>query len=135
MINNKNQLKKALKENKNNILIKRIYNFDNKNKIKVGDIATIEAVQSNAFMIKYNNIEKPCWIYFDNIDVEDNKIIYYNYIDNFDIEKAEETKKRMEGAEITVIPVTEDDKINKNIQSNYKYIYKFIYIINEIIEK
>ena len=35
MINNKNQLKKALKENKNNIKIKRVYNLEKNNKINV----------------------------------------------------------------------------------------------------
>lgn len=60
MIANKNQLKNKLKENKNNIIIKRIYNLDKNNKIAEGETATVEKVQSNAFTIKYRggNVEK-----------------------------------------------------------------------------
>lgn len=135
MIDNKNQLKKALKDNKNNILIKRIYNFEDNNKIKVGDLATVERVQSNAFTIKYNNFTNECWIYFDNIDVKDNKIIYYNYIDNFDLERTEEKINELKRQNIDILPVEPTDKINNNRYNNYKYIYKYVYIINEIIEK
>ena len=129
MIENKNQLKKVLKENKNKIKIKRIYNLDKNNKIPEGSTATIEKVQSNAFTVKYDILDRECWIYIDNIEVKDNKIIYYDYIPDYQKEKAEkEAKKR----NINLIPVSLDDKINQNRCSNYNYIYKYVTIINKI---
>ena len=133
MINNKNQLKKALKENKNNIKIKRIYNLEKNNKIAEGTLAEVEHVQSNAFTIKYKEYNKACWIYFDNIEVKDNKIYYYSYIDNFNMEKVKQAEEEAKKSGIELIPVAEDDKINKQ-KSNFKYIYKYIFMINEIIE-
>lgn len=135
MINNKNQLKKALKENKNNIKIKRIYNLEKNNKIAEGTIAEVEHVQSNAFTIKYKEYEKACWIYFDNIEVSDNKIIYYNYIDDFDEKRTAEKVEQLKKENIDIIPVESTDKINQNRFSNFNYIYKYVYIINEIIER
>lgn len=129
MIENKNQLKKQLKENKNNIIITRIYNFDKNNKIKEGEQATIENVQSNAFTIKYNSLDRACWVYYDNIEVKDNKIIYYSYIPDYQKEKAEEAAKEKN---IELIKIDENDKINKNRLSNYNYIYKYIEMINEL---
>lgn len=134
MINNKNQLKKALKENKNNIKIKRIYNLEKNNKISVGDIAEVDHVQSNAFTIKYEKYEKPAWIYFDNIEVKDNKIIYYYYIDDFDEKRTAEKVEQLKKENVDIIPVEATDKINQNRYSNFKYIYKYINIINEILE-
>lgn len=134
MINNKNQLKKALKENKNKIIIKRLYNFDDNNKIKVGDTATIEKVQSNAFTIKYDAYDKEAWIYYDNIEVKDNKIIYYNYIDDFDEKRTAEKVEQLKKENVDIIPVETTDKINQNRYSNFKYVYKYIYIINKIVE-
>lgn len=135
MITNKNQLKNKLKENKNNIIIKRLYNFEKDNKIPEGETGTIDTVQSNAFTIKYNCLDRAAWVYYDNIEIKDNKIIYYQYIDDFNIEKAENIKKQLESEGVEILPVSSDDKINKNRCSNYSYIYKYIYIINEIIEK
>jgi ribose 5-phosphate isomerase RpiB len=135
MIINKNQLKNKLKENKNNIIIKRLYNFEKDNKIPEESTATIEKVQSNAFTVKYNCLDREIWIRYDNIEIKDNKIIYYQYIDDFNIEKAENIKSMLESQGIQVFNVSIDDKINKNRMSNYNYIYKYIYIINEIIEK
>lgn len=132
MINNKNQLKNKLKENKNNIIIKRIYNLDKNNKIAEGSTATIEKVQTNAFTIKYDCLDNPVWIYFDNIDIKENKIIYYNYIPDY---KREEAKAQAKKLNIKLLEVSPDDKINKNNLSNYKYIYKYITMVNEIIEK
>ena len=131
MINNKNQLKKALKENKNKIFITRLYNFDDNNKIKVGDNATIEKVQSNAFTVKYDAYDKEAWIYYDNIDVKDNKIIYYDYIPEH---KKEEAEKLAKIKNIELLPVADDDKINNNKYSNYKYCYKYVIMINKIVE-
>lgn len=131
MINNKNQLKKALKENKNKILIKRIYNLEKNNKINVGDIAEVEHVQSNAFTIKYEKYEKPCWIYFDNIEVKENKIFYFQYIP---LEKVEQYKTIAEEEKIDIIELSEEEKEKVNKYSNYNYTYKIAYIINEIIE-
>lgn len=135
MINNKSQLKKALKENKNNILIKRIYNLEKNNKIAEGTTAEVEHVQTNAFTIKYAEYEKACWIYFDNIEVKNNKIIYYNYIDDFDEKRTAEKVEQLKKENIDIIPVESTDKINQNRCSNYNYIYKYAYIINEIIER
>ena len=135
MINNKNQFKNKLKENKNNIIIKRVYNFDKNNKILEGSTATIEKVQSNAFTIRYDCLENPAWIYFDNIEIKDNKIIYYNYIDDFDEKRTAEKVEQLKKENVDIIPVELTDKINQNSYSNFKYIYKYAYIINEIIEK
>lgn len=135
MITNKNQLKNKLQENKNNIIIKRIYNLDKNNKIPEGSTATIEKVQSNAFTIKYDCLDHEAWIYYDNIEIKDNKIYYYNYIDNFDDEKVKQAETEAKKRNIQLIPVKDDDKINKDRCSNYNYIYKYTVIINEIIEK
>lgn len=129
MIENKNQLKKVLKENKNKIKIKRIYNLDKNNKIPEGSTATIEKVQSNAFTVKYDILDRECWIYFDNIEVKDNKIYYYGYIPDYQKEKAEEEAKKLN---IELIKIDPDDKINKNRCSNYNYIYKYIEMVNKI---
>lgn len=134
MIINKNQLKNKLKDNKNNIIIKRIYNLDKNNKIPEGTTATVEKVQSNAFTIKYDCLDREAWIYYDNIEIKDNKIYYYSYIDDFNDEKVKQAEAEAKKIGIKLIPVDPDDKINKNRYSNYKYIYKYVYIINEIIE-
>ena len=131
MINNKNQLKKALKENKNNIKIKRIYNLEKNNKISVGDIAEVEHVQSNAFTIKYEKYEKSAWIYFDNIEVKENKIFYFQFIP---LEKVEQFKAIAESENINIIELSEEEKEKANKYSNYNYTYKIPYIINEILE-
>ena len=135
MITNKNQLKNKLQENKNNIIIKRLFNFEKDNKIPEGSTATIEKVQSNAFTVKYDCLDREVWIYYDNIEIKDNKIFYYQYIDDFNLEKTNNIKKQLESEGIDVLDVSLDDKINKNRCSNYNYIYKYVVIINEIIEK
>lgn len=135
MITNKNQLKNKLQENKNSIIIKRLYNFEKDNKIPEGSTATIERVQSNAFTVKYDCLDREIWIRYDNIEIKDNKIIYYQYIDDFNTERTEREKQDLENKGIEVLSVSLDDKINKNRMSNYNYIYKYVYIINEIIEK
>lgn len=131
MINNKNQFKKALKDNYNNIKIKRIYNFDKENKIPEGSIADIIKVQSNAIRINYRDINKQPCIYFDNVEIKDNKMIYYTYIPEDKEEIAFENAKEL-NVEIIKLDDNEYQKINKN--SNYNCRYKYIYIINEIIE-
>lgn len=131
MINNKNQFKKALKDNYNNIKIKRIYNFDKENKIPEGSIADIIKVQSNAIVVNYRDINKQPWIYFDNVEIKDNKMIYYTYIPEDKEEIVFENAKTL-NVEIIKLDDNEYQKINKN--SNYNCRYKYIYIINEIIE-
>lgn len=131
MINNKNQFKKALKDNYNNIKIKRIYNFDKENKIPEGSIADIIKVQSNAIRINYRDINKQPCIYFDNVEIKDNKMIYYTYIPEDKEGIAFENAKEL-NVEIIKLDDNEYQKINKN--SNYNCRYKYIYIINEIIE-
>lgn len=131
MINNKNQLKKALKENKNNIKIKRIYNLEKINKIAEGTLAEVEHVQSNAFTIKYKEYEKPCWIYFDNIEVKENKIFYFQYIP---LEKVEHFKTIAEAEDLNIIELSQEEKTKLNKGNNWNYTYKIPYIINEILE-
>lgn len=131
MISNKNQFKNALKTNKDNIKIKRIYNFDKDNKIPEGSIADIIKVQSNAIVVDYKNINKQPWIYFDNVEIKDNKMIYYQYITEDKEEIAFENAKRL-GIDIIKLDSKEYEKMNKN--NNYNYKYKYIYMINEIIE-
>lgn len=138
MINNKNQLLKALKENKENIKIKRIYNFDKNNKIPEGTIGTIEHVQSNAFTIKYNCLDNACWLYLNgamsqDIEIKDNKIIYYQFISEGHEKEAEQMAKEKN---INLIKIDENDKINADYMKtrNFLYTYKFVVIINEILE-
>lgn len=130
MITNKNQLKKALKESR----IKgfeRVYNFEENNKVKVGDIATVEKVQSNAYTIKWKVYDKEAWVYFDNIDVINGCVVYYQYLTENDVDKINIDKENL-------IEVSLDDKINKSYRegySSYLYKYKFIIMENRIIEK
>lgn len=136
MINNKSQLIKRIKENKESIKIKRMYNFDNNNKIPVGTIGNIETVQTNAFSIKYPCLEKACWLYLNgNIDIEikDNKIIYYQFISEGHEKEAEQIAIQKN---IDLIKIEKDDKINKDYMKtrNFLYVYKFVCIINEIME-
>lgn len=132
MIINKNQLKKALKERKENILIKRVFNMDKNNKIPEGSTATVEKVQTNAFTLKYNCLDRESWVYFENIEVKENYILYFDYIPDYRKEEAEQ-KAKEKGIEL--LKVDENDKINKNSFSNYKYIYKYVIMKNEIIER
>lgn len=128
MITNKNQLKKALKEGR----IKgfeRVYNFEENNKVKVGDIATVEKIQSNAYTTKWKAYGKETWVYFDNIDVINGCVVYYNYLTEDEVNKID--KKYL-------VEVSLDDKINKSYRegySSYLYKYKFITMQNRIIEK
>ena len=135
MINNKNQFKIALK-NGNIKRVKRVYNFDSDNKIKEGSVGVITHVQSNAYTIKWDYLEKDTWTWFDNIEVVDNKIIYYDYVPDYnDIEKIKEKLSTYKYSDL--ISVSDDDKINNNYNKGYntrKYAYKYIAIINEIIE-
>lgn len=130
MITNKNQLKKALKEGR----IKgfeRVYNFEENNKVKVGDIATVEKVQSNAYTTKWKVYGKEVWVYFDNIDVINGCVVYYQYLTENDVDKINIDKENL-------IEVSLDDKINKSYRegySSYFYKYKFIIMKNRIIEK
>lgn len=131
MISNKNQFKKALKNNYNNIKIKRMYNFDKENKIPEGSIADIIKVQSNAIVVNYRDLNKQPWIYFDNVEIKDNKMIYYTYIPEDKEDTAFENAKAL-NVEIIKLNDAEYQKINKN--NNYNYRYKYICMINEIIE-
>ena len=135
MIKNKNQFKIALK-NGNIKSIKRIYNFDSNNKIKEGSVGVITHVQSNAYTVKWDCLEKDTWAYFDSIDVVDNKIIYYNYVPDYnDIEKIKEKLSIHKYSDL--ISVSDDDKINNDFKRGlrgWKYVYKYIAMINEIIE-
>lgn len=131
MINNKNQFKKALKNNCNNIKIKRMYNFDKENKIPEGSIADIIKVQSNAIVVNYRNLNKQPWIYFDNVEIKDNKMIYYNYIPENKEKSAFENAKKL-GIELIEMDEKERKKMNKG--NNHNYGYKYIIMINDIIE-
>lgn len=138
MINNKNQLIKKLKENKENIKIKRIYNFDNNNKIPVGTVGDIETVQTNAFSIKYPVLDRACWLYLNggmskSFEIKDNKIIYYQFISEGHEKEAEQLARNKN---INLIKVEKNDKINDDYMKtrNFLYTYKFMVIVNEILE-
>lgn len=135
MIKNKNQFKIALK-NGNVKAIKRVYNVNNNNKIKEGNVGVVTYVQSNAYRLKWDCLDSETWTYFDNIDVVDNKIIYYDYIPDY--KNIEEIKKLLSTRKYNeLFEVSDNDKINdsyKNGYSNWKYTYKYIAMINEIIE-
>lgn len=131
MITNKNQFKNALKTNKDNIKIKRVYNFDKDNKIPEGSLADIIHVQSNAIVVNYKDINKQPWIYFDSVEIKDNKMIYYQYIPENKEKITFENAKRL-GIDIIKLDSKEYEKMNKN--NNYNYKYKYVYMINEIIE-
>lgn len=135
MIKNKNQFKIALKNGRIKA-IKRIYNIDNYNKIKEGSVGVITHVQSNAYTVKWDCLEKDTWTWFDDIEVVDNKIIYYQYIPNY--ANIDEFKGMLSTYKYNeLIEVSEDDKINNNFKkglNNWKYAYKYIAMINEIVE-
>lgn len=132
MINNKNQFKNALK---NGTIkgIKRIYNFDNYNKIPIGTEGTIEKIQTNAFTIKYNIHVPACWIYYDDIEIKNNNILYFSYVPEHRLEEAKEIIKN-KGLDIELIPLEEKEKEKVNKGSNQNYTHKYIIIKNEIIE-
>lgn len=132
MIQNKNQFKNALK-NGTIKAIKRIYNFDNNNKIPVGVNGVIETIQTNAFTIKYNMNIPSCWVYYDNIDIIDNEILYYSYIPERRLQEAQETIKN-KGLDVELIPLEEKEKEKVNKGSNQNYTHKYVIIKNEIIE-
>lgn len=136
MIKNKNQFKIALK-NGNVKAIKRIYNFDSGNKIKEGAIGIVSKVQSNAYTVKWDCLEKDTWTWFDDIEVVDNKIIYYQYIPEY--KNIDEIKEKLSTYKYSdLISVSDDDKINNNYNKGYntwKYAYKYIAMINEIVEE
>lgn len=135
MIKNKNQFKIALKNGRIKA-IKRIYNFDSGNKIKEGAIGIVSKVQSNAYTVKWDCLEKDTWTWFDYIEVVDNKIIYYDYISEH--ENIDEIKEKLSTHKYSdLIGVSDNDKVNNNFKSglrNWKYAYKYIIMINEIVE-
>lgn len=127
MISNKNQFKKNI----NNVKLKRIYNFDSDNKIPVGSVGEITHVQTNACRVKYDSLDKELWIHYDNIEIKDNKMYYYSYIDE---SRRDDAIIRAQELDVNLIPVSDDDKINNSKYSNYKYVFKYVIIVNEIIE-
>lgn len=131
MIKNKTQFINKIKENKDKILIKRSYNLDKNSKIKENSLAKITHVQSNSIKIKYNNFDRELWLYFNNYEIKDNKMYLYNYIPNYAEKEVIEKKQNLD---IDIIPVEKTDKINKNNKSNFYYSYKYVILINEIIE-
>ena len=135
MIKNKNQFKIALK-NGNIKAIKRIYNVNNDNKIKEGSVGVITHIQSNAYKVKWDCLEKDTWTHFDSIEVVDNKIIYYDYISEY--KNIDEIKEKLSTHKYNELyQVADDDKINDSYNkgyNNWKCVYKYIAMINEIIE-
>lgn len=127
MILNKNQFKKNI----NNVKLKRIYNFDKDNKIPVGSVGEIVHVQTNACRVKYDCLDKELWIHYDNIEIKDNRMYYYSYVDE---SRRDDAIIRAQELDIQLLPVSDDDKMNNNRYSNYKYVFKYVIIINEIIE-
>ncbi len=137
MIKNKSQFIKALKENKENIRIKRIYNFEEDNKIPTDSIGEVVYLQSNACRVKYDTLDRELWVYFDSYEIKDNKMYIYSGISNFNEERMQEELKKFKELGIELIPIGLDDKLNDSYNkgnSNYYYVYKFAYLINEIIE-
>ena len=135
MIKNKNQFKIALK-NSNVKSIKRVYNMDNDNKIKEGSVGVITHVQSNAYTVKWDCLDRDAWTWFDTIEVVNNKIIYYQYIpDYINIDEIKEKLSHYKYNEL--YQVADDDKINNDFKKglrNWKYIYKYIVMVNKIEE-
>lgn len=135
MIKNKNQFKIALKNGRIKA-IKRVYNIDNDNKIKEGSVGVITHIQSNAYKVKWDCLEKDTCTWFDTIEVVDNKIIYYQYIPEH--KNIDEIKEKLSTHKYNELyQIADDDKINDSYNkgySSYKYIYKYIAMINEIIE-
>ena len=130
MIENKNQFKKAIKEDKVKY-IKRVYNLEDNNKIPVGTIGTIFSKQSNAFTIKWECLDKPTWTWYDNIEVKDNEYYYYSYVGSkFDSKLIEILKNK--GIELIPLTDKEKEKVNKN--TNAEYEFKFVVMTNEILE-
>lgn len=127
MIKNKNQFKIALK-NGNVKAIKRIYNFDSENKIKEGAIGIVSKVQSNAYTVKWDCLEKDTWTWFDTIEVVDNKIIYYQYIPEY--KNIDEIKEKLSKYKYNkLFEVSDNDKINDGYNKgycNWKYTYKYM---------
>lgn len=135
MIKNKNQFKIALKNGRIKG-IKRIYNMDNDNKVKEGSIGIITHIQSNEYRVKWDCLEKDSCTWFDSIEVVNNKIIYYGYIPEY--KNIDEIKEKLSHYKYSdLINVSDNDKVNSNYKngySNWKYAYKYIAMINEIIE-
>lgn len=125
MIKNKNQFIQALKNNKIKCIIREYQTEQASQKIKIGDVATIKKIQSNALQVHYINANCDPWIYFNNYDVIDNKLIYYGII-------PEEKKEYFKN--YNIIPLTEKEKIKYNSGNNYNYKYKYVMIINKIME-
>lgn len=131
MIENKNQFKKAIKENRIKEII-RVYNFDKENKIKENEKAILIASQTNCFQLKWNCLEKATYTYFDNIEIKDNKYYFYQYLsEKFENNKIEYLKQN----NIDIIPLEEKEYIKVNKGTNADYKYKFTIMINEIVEK
>ena len=135
MIKNKSQFINALKNNKIKA-IKRIYNLnENTSKIKINDIATIEEVKTTFYKLKYKSNNKIISSYYNNFEVKDNKIYYYELIPEYKEEEARKLIKEKYNNSIELIPLTEKEKENNNKYCNYNYTYKVINFINEIIEE
>lgn len=135
MIKNKNQFKIALK-NSNIKSIKRIYNFDNNNKINESASGVVTYLQSNAYKVKWDCLDRETWTYFDDICVENNNIIYYQYVPDY--KNIDEIKEKLSTHKYNELyQVADDDKINKDFKKglrNWKYIYKYIIMVNKIEE-
>lgn len=135
MIKNKNQFKIALKNN-NIKSIKRIYNFDNNNKINESASGVVTYLQSNAYKVKWDCLDHETWTYFDDICIENNNIIYYQYVPDY--KNIDEIKEKLSTHKYNELyQVADDDKINKDFKKglrNWKYIYKYIVMVNKIEE-
>lgn len=129
MIKNKNQFKNAIKNNEVTY-IRRIYNFEEDNKIPVGTIGKILNKQSNAFIINWECLDRTTWTWYDDIEVKDNKYYFYNYVGSkFDSDRIESLKNK--GIELIPLTDKEKEKVNKN--TNAEYEFKFAVMINEIL--
>lgn len=92
MIANKNQLKKALKENKEKIKFRTLINEIREDR-QLGVLRnTGTKVQTNAFTIETNTLEKgiiDSWVWYNDIDVKNNIIKFKEKFGNIQIEIVE----------------------------------------------
>jgi hypothetical protein len=123
--------KSQLKANIDNITLKRTFNFNTDNKVKVGSIGKVVYKQTNAFKVKYNTLENALCVYYDSIEVKDNKMLYYAYITDYDTERVD-FESKIKKNNIELIELTDKEKEKMNKENNYNYVYKYVVIINEL---
>lgn len=125
MINNKNQLKKALKENKENLIF--LTTFNEHKPEHEGIKRKAAKIQSNAFTLatEKDGVIIDSWIYLNDIEVQDNQIKIYAYIPQDYLYKYNVDE---------LIPLNEKESLTINKGNNWNYTYKKVIIKIEILE-